>query len=71
MGPQAEEELTDLEAEGEPTSEDESSGPEDEAVSSRATRAVRFRRGDFIMLVSLLLMKFYFYTTLLVTPLYS
>ena len=63
---EAEEEILESEVEGEPS--DGRSSPKDQAVSSSASRNARIRKlPDLIMLTALILMKLYFYVTLLVT----
>ena len=63
---EAEAKILESEVEGEPS--DGRSSPKDEAVSSSATRNARIRNlPDLIMLTALILMKLYFYVTLLVT----
>ena len=63
---EAEAKILEGEVEGEPS--DGRSSPKDEAVSSSATRNARIRQlPDLIMLTALILMKLYFYVTLLVT----
>ena len=63
---EAEAKILESEVEGEPS--DGRSSPKDEAVSSSATRNARIRTlPDLIMLTALILMKLYFYVTLLVT----
>ena len=63
---EAEAKILESEVDGEPS--DGRSSPKDEAVSSSATRNARIRQlPDLIMLTALILMKLYFYVTLLVT----